>query len=166
MRRDNLFRILKSEAQKRDIAKYGNSWNFYGVIVSGNGKQGYQIKFDDLPAGNQEVYVCWRNIITVVEIGEEEVEYDHANADLSVIKPSTAKDVEAQAKCINAFCTKEEEDILAATKFKMNYFKEYGNPETEFIEQDIVPDTESVDWDEVDLTGKTEWRKKIALGVI
>ena len=52
VRRDNLFHILKSEAQKIDIAEYGNSRNFYGVIASGNGKQGYQIKFDDLPAGN------------------------------------------------------------------------------------------------------------------
>ena len=163
VRRDNLFHILKGEAQKTDIAKYGNSRNFYGVITSGNGKQGYQIKFDDLPAGNQEVYVRRRNIITVVEIGEEEVECDHSNADLSVIKRSTAKDKEAQAKCINDFCVKEEADILAATKFKMNYFKEYGDPETDFIEWDIVPDTESVDWDEVDLTGETEWRKKIAV---
>ena len=52
VRRDNLFHILKSEAQKTDIAKYDNSWNFYDVITSGSGKQGYQIEFDDLPAGN------------------------------------------------------------------------------------------------------------------
>ena len=163
VRRDNLFHVLKSEAQKTDIAKHGNSRNFYGVIMSGNGKQGYQIKFDDLPAGNQEACVRRRNTIAVVSIGEEEVECDHSNADLSVIKRSTAKDKEAQAKCINDFCAKEEADALAATEFKMNYFKECGDPETDFIEWDISLDTESVDWDEVDLAGETEWRKKIAV---
>lgn len=97
MWRDKLFRILKSEAQKTDIAKYGNSRNFYGVIISGNGKQGYQIKFDALSVGIQDVYVHWRNIITVVETDEEQVECDHANADLNVVNPSTKKDVDAQA---------------------------------------------------------------------
>ena len=63
------------------------------MIVSGNGKQGYQIQFDDLSAGNQMAYVRRRNIITVVEIGEKEVEYDHINSDLSVIKPPIARDV-------------------------------------------------------------------------
>ena len=128
------------------------------MIASGNGKQGYKIKFDDLSAGNQEVYVRRRNIITVVGIGEEEVECDHANADLNVIKPSTTKQVDDQEKCTHVFCAKEEADIIAATKFKMHYFKEYGDLDTNFIEWGIVPDIESVDWDEVDLTGETDWR--------
>ena len=68
-----MFHILKSEKQKDDIQKYGNSRNFHGEIISGNGKQGYNIKFDDLPADDQVVYVRRRNIIVVVEEGEEEV---------------------------------------------------------------------------------------------
>ena len=68
-----MFHILKSEKQKDGIQKYGNTRNFHGEIISGNGKQGYNIKFDDLPADNPVVYVRWRNIIVVVEEGEEEV---------------------------------------------------------------------------------------------
>ena len=41
-----------------------------GEIISGNGKQGYNIKFYDFPADDQVVYVLRRNIIVVVEEGE------------------------------------------------------------------------------------------------
>ena len=59
-RRDNLFHTLKSDKQKEDIQKYGNSRNFHGEIISGNEKRVYNIKFDDLPADDQMVYVCRR----------------------------------------------------------------------------------------------------------
>ena len=71
LRVDNLFHILKSDKQKEDIKKYGNSRNFYGKIVSGNGKQGYRIRFDDFPADDQVVYSCRGNIITVFNEGKE-----------------------------------------------------------------------------------------------
>ena len=74
-----MFHILKSEKQKYDIQKYGNIRNFHGEIISGNGKQGYNIKFDDFPADDQVVYVRRRNIIVVVEEGEEEVECDNVH---------------------------------------------------------------------------------------
>lgn len=85
--------------------------------------------------------VCWRNIRTVVKIGKEEVEYDYTNADLSITKPSTTKDVVAQTKCTNAFRAKEEVDIFDTKKFKMHYFQEYEDPKTDVIECDIVSDT-------------------------
>ena len=46
--------------------------------MSGNGKQGYCIKFDDLTADNHVVCVCRRDIITVVNEGEEEVDVEFA----------------------------------------------------------------------------------------
>ena len=49
------------------------------MIISGNVRQVYQIQFNDLPRGDQEMYVHRRNIIIVVEAGEEEVEWDHVN---------------------------------------------------------------------------------------
>ena len=55
IRRNNLFHILKSDKQKEDIQKYGNSQKFHGEIISGNGKQGYNIKFKNLPAKDQMV---------------------------------------------------------------------------------------------------------------
>ena len=58
------------------MENFGNSRNFHGDIVSGNGTSGYQIRFDDLPSGLQNVYVKRRNIITVVDRGDEEKEYE------------------------------------------------------------------------------------------
>ena len=63
-----------------------------GEIISGNGKQGYNIKFDDLPAEDQMVYVRRRNIIVVIEEGEEEVECDHVNVDLNTEASVPKKD--------------------------------------------------------------------------
>ena len=59
--------------------------------MSGNGKQCYRIKFDDLPADDQVVYVCPRHIITVINEGKEDVECDDSNTDLDVIEGSERK---------------------------------------------------------------------------
>ena len=67
------------------MEKYRNSWNFYGHIISGSGKQGYRIKLDDLPANDNIVYVKCRTIVKLVDVGEEEVECDHVSANLDVI---------------------------------------------------------------------------------
>ena len=132
MRRDNLFHMINSDTHKIYISTYGNKRNVYTVIISGNGKQGYRIKFDDLPAGNQEMYDHWRNIVTVVTFVEEEVYCDHSNTDLNVMKPLIAKDVEVQAKCMNIFFEKKDEDIITAKRIKMNYNKEYEDQEKHY----------------------------------
>jgi hypothetical protein len=77
--RSNLFHVvLKHDEQRETLKGYGNSRNYYGRILSGSGKQGYNIRFDDLPAGFQDVTIKRRILITVVEDGEEEKEHDHA----------------------------------------------------------------------------------------
>ena len=48
-------------------------------MVLGCGKQGHKIKSEDLPTDHQIVRVKRRNMIWVVDINEEENEYDHAN---------------------------------------------------------------------------------------
>ena len=111
IRRDNLFHILKSEKQKDDIQKYINSRNFHEDIISGNGNQGYNIKFDDLPADDQVVYIRRRNIIVVVEEGEEEVDCDHVDDDLNTETITPKKD-NAHQECITKFCALEDEAIL------------------------------------------------------
>ena len=58
----------------------------FTAIIAGNGKQGYQTKSDDFLTWDQKVYIRRRNIINVVEPGEEEVEYGHKNAELSIAK--------------------------------------------------------------------------------
>ena len=35
------------------IEKYNNSFKIYGITVSGNGKQGHQKTFDNLPTNHQ-----------------------------------------------------------------------------------------------------------------
>jgi hypothetical protein len=78
--RSNLSHVLKHDEQRETLKGYGNSRNYYGRILSGSGKQGYNICFDDLPAGFQDVTIKRRILITVVEDGEEEKEHDHVKA--------------------------------------------------------------------------------------
>ena len=63
------------------MKKYGNIRNFYGIIDSGNGKYGCNIKSNDLPIDHQEAYVRRINSIIVVNIYEEEIEYDHTDVE-------------------------------------------------------------------------------------
>ena len=140
IRRDNLFHILKSDKQKEDIQKYGNSRNFHGEIISGSGKQGYNIRFDDLPADDQIVYVRRRNIITVIEEGEEEVECDHENDDLND-EDSSPKNTE-QMDSIKKFCNMSDEEIRRAKIFTL---KDGGNE----IVWDILADDEYLMWNEI-----------------
>ena len=68
-----------NETQQVGLEKYGNSRNFHGNIISGSGKEGCKIQFDDLPSDNQIVYVKRRNAITVADPAEEEEEHDYEN---------------------------------------------------------------------------------------
>jgi hypothetical protein len=70
--RCNLFHVLEHDEQRETLKGYGNSRNYYGRILSGSGKQGYNICFDDLPAAFQDVTIKRRILKTVVEDGEEE----------------------------------------------------------------------------------------------
>ena len=49
-------------------------------MISEIRKQGYEVKFDDLPSDDQIVYVKRRGIASVVDLTEEEEECDHENA--------------------------------------------------------------------------------------
>ena len=68
-----------NETQQVGLEKYGNSRNFHGNIISGSGKEGCKIQFDDLPSDNQIVHVKKRNAITVADPAEEEEEHDYEN---------------------------------------------------------------------------------------
>ena len=59
---------------------FGNSRNFYGKIVSGNGKQGSSIKFYDSLSDHQFVSVRRRIIIDVLDSNEEEKDHNHHNS--------------------------------------------------------------------------------------
>jgi len=115
LRKDNRFHILKSDKQKEDIKKYGNSRIFYAKKMLGNGKQGYHIKFDDLPADDQVVYVHRRNIITVANEDKEEVKCDHSNTDLDVMEGSEKKDT--QQTLIKKLCETMNDEVMSADIF-------------------------------------------------
>ena len=93
MRRGNLFRVLRSEEQKEVTKNYGSRQNFHGEITLESGKQGYNIKFNDLPADYQAVHARRRNTTSVAEEGEEEEECDYLSADLMI--ESSANRMEA-----------------------------------------------------------------------
>ena len=103
------------------------------------------------------------NIITVIEPGKEEVDCDHVNADLNTVRERTKKEVDVHGKSIDEFCAQKEDGIRKAMPFRLHYQKDNRDPESEFINWDIFPDTESVDWDEVNLAEKTVWMKDIPL---
>ena len=77
VQRKKLFDILIEEEQKVELEKYGNSHNYYGTILSGTESTGYKIRFDGLPTNHHVVFVKRRPIIEVIDVNEEEKEYDH-----------------------------------------------------------------------------------------
>ena len=121
--RSLLFHILEHDEQREKLKGYGNSRNFFGRILSGSGKTGYSIRFDDLPAGYQDVHVKIRILITVLEDGEEEKETDHTNQlakELAEIRPPTATKEAPAKSSTDKFCALDTETIAAATIFGLN----------------------------------------------
>ena len=49
--RKDFYHVLSDDDQRNSLKGFGNNRNFHGTIISGSGKQGYNIRFDDLPAG-------------------------------------------------------------------------------------------------------------------
>lgn len=73
-----LHHALQDNAQKEGTKQNGNDCNFFGTIISGSRKQEYNIHFNDLLEGSQEVNVMQRNMQKVVQAEKEEAEFDHA----------------------------------------------------------------------------------------
>jgi hypothetical protein len=160
--RNNLMHCLLLDAQKEALAGFGNHRNFYGTVLSGSGRQGYMILFDDLPAGNQQVTIRRRNIMTVVQGNEEEHEYDHRsavpNACAEINRGRKEDPMKASAKL---FCGMEKDIIATATTYHM----QYGNAEGEVIDWKIVPDDEHLDWAMPDIPTNVEFLREIPLDV-
>ena len=102
-----------------------------------------------MPADDQMVYVRWKNIIVVVEEGEEEVEFNHVNDNLNT-ETSTPKKDNAHQECITKFCALEYEAILTAKTFSLK-------DNTNKIVWDIQPDREYLEWDDINFDGET-WK--------
>jgi hypothetical protein len=70
--RSNLFHVLEHDEKRESLKGYGDSRNYYyGRILSGSGKQGYNICFNDLSAPFQDVTIKHRILITFVVSGHQ-----------------------------------------------------------------------------------------------
>lgn len=115
--RKNSFHYLIEPEQKAGMEKHGNSRNFHGGIASGNGKSGCQIRFDDLPSGHNAAHVKRRNIINVVEKGEEEKEYDHHVEELQESHSKKDPVIARMVKCQKEFQKLDDEAVIDAKTF-------------------------------------------------
>jgi hypothetical protein len=151
---------LLIDAQKEALSGYGNHRNFYGTVETGSGKQGYMVLFDDLPAGNQQVTIRRRNIMTVLQENEEEAEYDHRSAvpeECAQIDRARKEDpMKASARL---FCGMDRDTIATATKYQM----QHGNGEGDVIEWNIVPDDEHVNWPTPNIPNNVEYLRSVQL---
>jgi hypothetical protein len=159
--RNTLYHVLQDDAQKESTKQYGNHRNFFGTITSGSGKQGYKIQFDDLPVGNQEVFILRRNMIKVVLENEEEAEFDHATdlaeAYADVTPQVTRKDpLKASA---DSFSGLDKEILREAATYEMRYGKEEGDR----IVWKILQDSDSIDLGMPDMDGDSQFKKNIDL---
>ena len=68
--------MLMHNYHKVGMEEHWNSRNFYGTIVSGNGKSGNNLSFNDVPAERKKVCDKRRNMLPVVDLDEEEQEHD------------------------------------------------------------------------------------------
>ena len=161
IRRDNLFHILTDPRQKVGLEKFGNSRNFHGDIISGNGKTGYYINFDDLPSGLQKVYVKRRNIITVADKEEEEKEHDHANDEYH----ESTKKKEALVGCMlrsqKDFEKLDDDVVLSSNSFGMSYEDENKIEKT--LKWEIIDELKVVNLGGVNFDIDVSWKKDIKL---
>ncbi len=155
--RSNLFHVLEHDEQRETLKGYGNSRNYYGRILSGSGKQGYNIRFDDLPAAFQDVTIKRRILITVVEDGEEEKEHDHVNQlaaeDLAEITQKPAQKELPAKESINKFCSLETDTLSSAKKFDLRW----GPGDDEVINWKILADGEHITEDPLDVPNSVDY---------
>jgi hypothetical protein len=155
--RSNIFHVLEHDEQRETLKGYGNSRNYYGQILSGSGKQGYNICFDDLPAAFQDVTIKRRILITVVEDGEEEKEHDHVNQpaaeDLAEITQKPAQKELPAKESINKFCSLETDTLSSGKKFDLRW----GPGDDEVINWKILADGENITKDTLNVPNSVDY---------
>jgi hypothetical protein len=156
VKRSLLYHVLLHEDQREKLKGYGNSRNFYGEILSGSGKTGYQIRFDDLPADHQDVFIKRRNLLTVLEEGEEEKHHDHVNQlaeELAEIPQPTTRKEEPAKDSTNKFCALEKELISTTNQFGLKW----GRGDDDVINWRILADNEHITEDPLHIPDSVEY---------
>jgi hypothetical protein len=161
--RKNLFHLLPvgSVSQNALVGVAGN-FNYYGQVMSGTAKSHYTIKFDALPHGHQEVDKVRRAVITVLERGEDEPDFDHRTA--SEIEECSEVAMEKRKspseESTDEFCNLDKETIASATTF----LHKYGEGDDEHVKWTILKDTEHITDDPMDIPDSVEFKKEIDWG--
>ena len=157
MRKD-FYHVLTDDDQRKSLKGFGNNRNFHGTIVSGNGKNGYNIRFDELPAGKQDVLLMRRNVIKVLQEDEEEKEYDHRGdmEDLDHIEPVVNKTKVATSD--ETFCSMEDKDVASAASY---IYEDPRNPDVK-VTWEIVKDGHDIEWATVP-EASVDWVEDIEL---
>ena len=89
-------------------------------MISEIRKQGYEVKFDDLPSDDQIVYVKRGNVTTVVDPIEEEEDHDHENILLKEEEKEESNS-NPQIKSANEFCKRDDEHVKNDNAFEMRH---------------------------------------------
>ena len=129
--RAQLFHALRNDAQRANLpTTFGNSHNFYGSVVGGNTKDGYDVKFDLLPSSeeldndgvmkpNNVMHGFSRQKLAIHDIDEAEVAYDRE-------PPSEAEEDSATkrtpyGRSVDEFCELPAYDLKDARSFSMKF---------------------------------------------
>ena len=154
VKRKDFFHVLIHDEQRSSLKGFGNNRNFHGTVVSGNGRQGYNIRFDEMPVGKKDVTISRRNVITVLNDGEEEKEYDYGKDDeyTKIIKNNNEKEQTKTAE--DLFCEMSDDDISKATSY---VYEDPKNPDIT-VRWTIVKDGEAIEWETVP-EASVEWAK-------
>ena len=92
-----------------------------------------------------------KNVIAVIEQVKEEAECDHENFDLNTEK--SAPKIDEHKECAQNFCNLSDEETMNARTLTLK-------DTTNEIVQDILPDEDHIEWDEIKSDGET-WKKCI-----
>jgi hypothetical protein len=153
--RSHFFHTLEHQEQVDKLHGHGNSRNFFGRILCGSEKQGHTIRFDDLPAGYQDVLIRRRTLTTVLEDGEEEKEHDHMNQlaeELTEIPPPSTTKEAPPKDSTNKFCALDNETMSTTNHFGLKW----GNGDEEVINWKILADDEHVTEDPLSMPDSVE----------
>ena len=142
IQRNHLVRILETNTQRLCISpNSGNSHNYFGTVISGSTEKGWNVRFDVLPR-NENIIVCRKQRLSVLEKGEQEKEYDRQEPVLEY-KDSDDDDEDKYWTSLTCFKGKgklSKNQIAELTEVDVFY----GNQPDEFFKWEILADNNHI----------------------
>ena len=117
-----MYHVLDHDNQRHSLKGFPNNRNYHGTVISGSGKQGYSIRFDDLPTDHQDVYIKRRQLLTVLEPTEDEIEYDIHQASMNEqMYTNGTRQTTQMHLSTETFLSLGDDTAWLATTFTMHY---------------------------------------------